>query len=221
MLKRHSHRPRLSPADGALLIVNRESRQVFLKHYTRAFHDYGLPGIYINYALDTLFLNRSSKALRLLLKQYPKTMRRIQRLETRNCHQLWEPSFGDIDFSLMPSLQSFAVTWRPQFEFQYYPLIRFEPDETLKDTITYAKHALGSSNYYTSECLPKLFAIISTEDTTWKFPDEEEKAGRKYIVRDASASNWKLFKSDIPETWKRKYPEQDTLDLGWFPCEVK
>jgi 2EXR family len=88
MLKRHSHRPRLTNIEGTLLIVNRETRRIFLEHYTLAFDRPGQPGIYINHSLDKLFLNCNIKSLRLLLKQFPATMRQIQRLEIRNCSQL-------------------------------------------------------------------------------------------------------------------------------------
>ena len=83
MLKRHSDRPRLEYLTGALLLVNHEAHRVFSQYYTFAFDAYGLRGIYIDFALDTLFLNSHSKALRLLLKQYPTTMGRIKwRYET-------------------------------------------------------------------------------------------------------------------------------------------
>ncbi len=104
VLKRHSHRPRLDIRTGALLLMKKETHQIFLDHYTVIFNEYGLPGIYFNHSLDTLSLDGHIKILRLLIKQYPKIMQRIERLETRNCLQLRGPSFGNIEFDCMPSL---------------------------------------------------------------------------------------------------------------------
>jgi hypothetical protein len=84
--------------------MKKETHQIFLDHYTVIFNEYGLPGIYFNHSLDTLSLDGHIKILRLLIKQYPKIMQRIERLETRNCLQLRGPSFGNIEFDCMPSL---------------------------------------------------------------------------------------------------------------------
>jgi hypothetical protein len=107
MLRSHSDRPHLDPSIGALLLVNNEAHQVLVENYTLSFHEHGLTGIYINFSIDTLFLNSSNKALRLLLKQYPKTMARIQWLDLRPCaHQL-----RNTNLSSMTSLQLLTVRW--------------------------------------------------------------------------------------------------------------
>jgi hypothetical protein len=101
-----------------------------------------------------LSLNCNIKALRLLLKQYPSTMRRIQRLETRNCTQLWEPSFGDTNFSIMSSLQSFTIRWCPTFESEYESYIIFGQYEYIEEMLTNARNAMARGNQDTSgNCL--------------------------------------------------------------------
>jgi hypothetical protein len=220
ILRRHSHRPVLDRAAGALLLVNNETHRVFVEHYTLSFHQYGLRGLYINHSLDTLSLNCNIKALRLLLKQYPSTMRRIQRLETRNCSHLWEASFGDIDFSIMSSLLSFTVRWRPKIESEYESFIAFGQFEYMEETLTNARNALARGNQYTSPQLPQLFATISGEDMYWKSAVEKKELTVRFAIREATPSNWKIFEAVVPEGWKRKYPdEKETLRIGLFPCK--
>lgn len=154
ILKSHSARPRLDPSTGALLLVNNEAHRVFVENYTLSFHENGLRGIYINFSIDTLFLNSSMKALRRLLKQYPKTMGRIQWLDLR-------PSghpFEDIKLSTMTSLQLLTVRWRIGTEIQYH-MSSASPSHIVM-TLRNLGSALGRSDQYTSRKLPTLCAIF-------------------------------------------------------------
>ncbi|KAN0102895.1 hypothetical protein V8E51_011208 [Hyaloscypha variabilis] len=227
VLKRHSHRPRLDIKTGALLLLNKETHQIFLDHYTLILNEYGLPGIYFNHSLDTLSLDGHIKILRLLIKQYPKTMQRIERLETRNCLQLCEPSFGNIEFDSMPSLQSFAVKWRPKLDYTYRYCLEFRNFGQLP-IITNAKNALAKSRLYTSQRMPQLLAVMSRERIICKTP--AERAGVAsiedcFIIQGASSTSLRTFSAEIPAEWRRrrqKTPwEPKTLRVGWFPCELK
>jgi hypothetical protein len=151
---------------------SKESRKIFLENYTLSFHEHGLLGIYINHSLDTLSLNCDIKGRRLLLKQYPNTMGRIQRLETRSCTKYYKATYDDIEFLSVPSLQSFAVRWCPRYESTYRDFIEFHLRAVVVETLSNARNALGRSHQFTSGHVPQLFAIVSREDMFAKTPAE-------------------------------------------------
>jgi 2EXR family len=225
MLRSHSDRPLLDPLIGALLLVNNEAHRVFVENYTLSFHEHGLRGIYINFSIDTLFLNSSTKALRLLLKQYPKTMTRIQWLDLRPCaHQL-----GNTKLSSMTSLQLLTVRWQFGTEFQYHMDMHCA-ENLVRPTLTNLRSALGRSDQYTSRKLPTLCAIFPPNQET---SDEytlrillsttlRSELGRYFVLREPSPITWARFEMDMNPEWKSIYPgRQNALDIGWFAYELE
>ena len=154
-------------------------------------------------------------------------MQRIERLETWNCEQLWEPSFGNIEFDSMPSLQSFAVKWCPKLDYTYRSCLGFRNYGQLR-SLTNAKNALAKSRLYTSQRMPQLLAIISRERIICKTLAERTGVASIedcFIIRDASSTSLRTFSAEIPAEWRQrrqKNPwEPKTLRVGLFPCELK
>jgi hypothetical protein len=223
VLDRHTDRPRLDPSAGALLLVNNEAHEVFVENYALAFHGHGLRGIYINYSIDILFLNTSIKALKLLLKQHPTTMSRIQWLDIRPCVHRHEYPFAEINLSTMASLQLLTVRWACSTGRQYNIGYR---SHVITTTLVRLRAALGQTNQYTSRKLPILGTIfvIGSPRSYLSFAEYalltrlRSEVERYFVLREPSPSTWERFEVDMCEELKLRYPGR--LD-GCFAYELE
>lgn len=209
ILHRYRSRPplglRTSPT--RLLLVNKEGHHCFLENYASCFrdpqHGKGRP-VYINYALDTLFLKKGLPGLRQLVLDYPAPMRNLQWLELKvvlGQVALWFKDPSNYQ-ELLPSLKLITVSGGDKGQ------------RVPETSVILSLEALKQKFWAKGQYIPKIALLFA--------PSEVLPAGVKFMKLDSGSGNVigipystsLVFKEISPETYARFLVDIDK-SAGW------
>ncbi|KUJ11571.1 uncharacterized protein LY89DRAFT_227519 [Mollisia scopiformis] len=205
-LRKHSSRPKLAPRSScALLLVSHEAHSIFIESYTRCLYEHGLPSQYINFAIDTLCINSGDKGLRNLIKQYPKTMEKVQWLDVRPSDRTGRVDWTACKVQDMTSLRLLTLRWS---DLEGELVSGYFFSEPLVETIFGLRRAFLARQSETGQALPVIAALCGPGEQT-----------RGSVIRGAgdlglalkapSAVTWERFEVDMSPVWRKNWPGRE------------
>lgn len=231
-LERHSSRPALNPRSvEGLLLVNHEARQLFQRSYTRCFHVYGLPAIYINFDLDTLCLSgdRAKHALKKLLKQYTLTMSRVKYLDVYSDSEVAQFDWGGCNIrSTMSSLQLLTVKL-PSSDPTRWKWTRSDMDWIITQNMGLIAKAMGKydrereSEPMGVSTTPRLAAIFSPAQglaLSNRLEAIFRSTGPCLVLVEPTESTWDRIEATMCDDLRKIWPGRESCrQYGWFIYE--
>ncbi|KAG9229817.1 hypothetical protein BJ875DRAFT_473934 [Amylocarpus encephaloides] len=230
MMKRHTSRPQLSICFvGNLLLVNSEAHGVVVENYARCLHDYGLPGVYINYSIDTICFSSGFKSLRILTALYPKFMAHLQSIEIPPTSHI--PLHIDLSSQLarMSSLKVITV------RYPHAPALKpwqsqegwfWAHGDDVYQTISCLRNSLMEIGVFQKAKLAAFFSPLELklEGMCSNFAEERSHHPNGLTGASLMPPSEELLDKleiDMPENQAEIWPGRDHLSSnGWFVYEI-